>query len=420
MDGRQGRAVKLQKMQKPIARDQTKWLVLSFAFLATVINYLDRQTLSVMAPVLLEQFHISAERYSYIVSAFMLAYTVANGVSGRLLDRLGTKTGYALTIAWWSAAETLCALSTGALSLGIFRFLLGMGEAGNYPAGVKLVAEWFPAEERSLASGVFNSGSSVGAILAPPLLALILLTAGWRTAFLSVGFLGFIWLAAWLRFYPGVKAVGAACRDRPSTAKDPTAIEVSLAVHSIQGLQRSRLVLLYFLGPTILEGCPRLLHETDRRDGLDTLPYRRHRQPGRRSRIHRAAAVRPNNSHHTPPRHSYLFSVDDFCRLRGRKQECRRVHRADIGGNLRLYRSTRKPARRSWRCLSQRSGGLHLGLRQHGSWLWRHDLQPGDRLAGAAILLSADVRTLRNHSIDFRMAGLDAARKPKNSHPATP
>ncbi len=132
-------------MQTQLARDRTKWLVLSFAFLATVINYLDRQTLSVMAPVLLEEFHISAQRYSYIVSAFMLAYTLTNGVSGRLLDRLGTKAGYAWTMAWWSAAEMLCALAAGALSLGIFRFLLGMGEAGNYPAGVKLVAEWFPA-----------------------------------------------------------------------------------------------------------------------------------------------------------------------------------------------------------------------------------------------------------------------------------
>jgi MFS transporter, ACS family, hexuronate transporter len=195
-------------MQIQIARDRIKWLILSFAFVATVINYLDRQTLSVMAPVLLEEFHISPERYSYIVSAFMLAYTVANGISGRLLDRLGTKTGYACTMAWWSAAEMLCALSAGALSLGIFRFLLGMGEAGNYPAGVKLVAEWFPAEERSLASGVFNSGSSVGAILAPPLLAWILLSAGWRTAFLSVGLLGVLWLVAWLLFYPGVKTLG--------------------------------------------------------------------------------------------------------------------------------------------------------------------------------------------------------------------
>jgi ACS family hexuronate transporter-like MFS transporter len=205
MDRLNRSAIKVQAMQTQLARDRTKWLVLSFAFLATVVNYLDRQTLSVMAPVLLEEFHISAQRYSYIVSAFMLAYTLMNGVSGRLLDRLGTKAGYAWTMAWWSAAEMLCALAAGALSLGIFRFLLGMGEAGNHPAAVKLVAEWFPPEERSLASGIFNGGSSIGAILAPPLLAWILLTAGWRTAFLAVGVLGFIWLIAWIRFYPELK-----------------------------------------------------------------------------------------------------------------------------------------------------------------------------------------------------------------------
>ena len=113
--------------------------MLGFAFLATTINYLDRQTLSVMAPVLLEKFHISAESYSHIIFAFMLAYTIMNGVSGRLLDRLGSKIGYALTIAWWSTAEVLHAFSGGALSLGVFRFLLGIGEAGNYPAGVKLI-----------------------------------------------------------------------------------------------------------------------------------------------------------------------------------------------------------------------------------------------------------------------------------------
>jgi ACS family hexuronate transporter-like MFS transporter len=194
--------------QTQLIGSRTKWLVLSFAFVATVINYLDRQTLSVMAPVLLEEFHISAQHYAYIVSAFMLAYTLMNGVSGRLLDRLGSKIGYALTMGWWSAAEMLCALSGGALSLGIFRFLLGMGEAGNHPAGVKLVAEWFPSEQRSLASGIFNSGSSIGAILAPPLLAWILLSAGWRTAFLAVGLLGLVWLAAWMAFYPGLKLQG--------------------------------------------------------------------------------------------------------------------------------------------------------------------------------------------------------------------
>lgn len=183
------------------ARNRNKWLVLGFAFSATVINYLDRQTLSVTAPVLLEKFHIGAETYSRIIFAFMLAYTLMNGVSGRLLDRLGSKAGYALVTAWWSAAEMLHALSAGALSLGIFRFLLGAGEAGNYPAGVKLIAEWFPPEERSFASGVFNSGASIGAILAPPLLAWVLLSTGWRTAFVVIGLLGFVWLAAWLLFY---------------------------------------------------------------------------------------------------------------------------------------------------------------------------------------------------------------------------
>jgi MFS transporter, ACS family, hexuronate transporter len=183
------------------ASNQRKWAVLTFAFLATVINYLDRQTLSVMAPILLTRFHLTAGDYSQIIFAFMLAYTLMNGVSGRLLDRIGSKAGYAVTIAWWSAAEILHAFSAGALSLGAFRFLLGLGEAGNYPAGVKVIAEWFPPEERSIASGIFNSGAAIGAILAPPLLAWIVLSAGWRTAFVVIGLLGFVWLAAWTAFY---------------------------------------------------------------------------------------------------------------------------------------------------------------------------------------------------------------------------
>src|SRR5208283_1856120 len=199
-------------MQVLIVKDRRKWWLLSFAFLATVINYLNRQTLSVMAPVLLQQFRISATSYSQIVFAFMLAYTIMNGVSGRLLDWLGTRIGYSLTIAFWSAAEILNALSSGALSLGIFQFLLGVGEAGNYPAGVKLITEWFPPEERSHASGIFNSGASIGAILAPPLLAWIALASGWRTAFVMIGLLGFLWLAGWLGVYQ--EPHGAIARDQ--------------------------------------------------------------------------------------------------------------------------------------------------------------------------------------------------------------
>jgi ACS family hexuronate transporter-like MFS transporter len=175
--------------------------MIALVFFATVINYLDRQTLSVVAPVITEEFHMSNVDYSRVVFAFMLAYTVMNGVSGPMVDRLGTKLGYAVCIAWWSAAAMLHSLAKGAVSLGAFRFLLGMGEAGNWPAGVKVVAEWFPPKERALASGIFNSGSSIGALIAPPLVAWIVLRSGWRNAFLVVGAAGLVWLLAWLLTY---------------------------------------------------------------------------------------------------------------------------------------------------------------------------------------------------------------------------
>lgn len=178
-----------------------RWLMISLAFWATVINYLDRQTLSVAAPVLREQFHMSNVTYSRVVFAFMLAYTIMNGVSGPLIDKLGTRVGYALCIGWWSGAAVLHAFARGVWSLGAFRFLLGVGEAGNWPAGVKVVSEWFPPRERAMACGIFNSGSSVGAILAPPIVAFILLTFGWRTAFLAVGAVGFLWLLFWWPIY---------------------------------------------------------------------------------------------------------------------------------------------------------------------------------------------------------------------------
>jgi len=175
--------------------------MISLAFWATLINYLDRQTLSVAAPVLREQFHMSNVGYSRVVFGFLLAYTIMNGVSGPLIDRLGTRLGYALCIAWWSAASILHVFARGALSLGIFRFLLGAGEAGNWPAAVRIVAEWFPEKERALASGIFNSGSAAGAIVAPPVVAFILLRFGWQYAFLLTGLLGFAWLLFWWPLY---------------------------------------------------------------------------------------------------------------------------------------------------------------------------------------------------------------------------
>ncbi len=192
--------------------------MIALAFFATLINYLDRQALSVSAPILQIQFHMSSVGYSRVLFAFMLAYTIMNGASGLFIDQLGTKFGYGLFVAWWSLCAMSHSLARGVWSLGLLRFLLGLGEAGNWPGAVKVVAEWFPAEERALASGVFNSGSSIGAILAPPVIAGLLLRFGWRSAFVAVGSLGFIWLAAWSLFYrsPVRKAVAPVPPPAPS------------------------------------------------------------------------------------------------------------------------------------------------------------------------------------------------------------
>ncbi len=178
-----------------------RWLMIAFAFSATLINYLDRQTLSVAAPVLREQFHMSNVGYSRVLFAFLLAYTIMNGISGPLVDRLGTRVGYGLCMAWWSIAAISHALIHGIWGLGICRFLLGMGEAGNWPAAVKVVSEWFPEKERALASGIFNSGSAIGAMVAPPIVALILLRYGWPSAFVLIGVIGLVWLVLWLPIY---------------------------------------------------------------------------------------------------------------------------------------------------------------------------------------------------------------------------
>ena len=186
-----------------------RWWVASLLFLATVINYVDRQTLSVLAPLLRDLFGMSNTDYSRVVFAFLLAYMIMQTGSGRIMDRLGTKAGFSLTIAWWSAAAMLHAAANSVLSFGVFRFLLGMGEAGNWPGGVKAVSEWFAPRERAFAIGFFNSGSTLGAVIAPPLVAWIALNWGWRAAFLLTGSLGFLWLVLWQATYRAPKAIPA-------------------------------------------------------------------------------------------------------------------------------------------------------------------------------------------------------------------
>ncbi len=178
-----------------------RWTICALLFVASTINYLDRQTLSVLKPHLQTVLHWSESDYGWIVFAFQLAYALMITVAGVVMDWLGTRLGYALSLTWWSIAAMAHALARGALSFGVARFLLGAGEAGNFPAAIKAVAEWFPKKERALATGIFNSGPTIGAVIAPPLVVWLTLGWGWRVAFIFTGAVGFLWVVFWVALY---------------------------------------------------------------------------------------------------------------------------------------------------------------------------------------------------------------------------
>ncbi len=179
-----------------------RWWIGGLLFLSTVINYLDRQTLSVLAPQLKTEFRWSNQDFALVVISFRVAYAVMQTVSGRLLDRLGTRTGLSLAVAFYSVAAMLTSLASGLWSFCGFRFLLGAGEAANWPAATKAVAEWFPRRERGFAVALFDSGSSIGAAVAPALVLLLVgHFGGWRWVFVLVGALGLGWLALWRHSY---------------------------------------------------------------------------------------------------------------------------------------------------------------------------------------------------------------------------
>jgi ACS family hexuronate transporter-like MFS transporter len=181
--------------------ERLRWLILGLLFLSTVINYVDRQALSVLVPTLRTELGLSSDDYGEITFLFLTAYTLAQIPVGMWIDHAGTRRGFAWSIGGWSLAAVLHALVRGVLSLGALRCLLGVTEAGNWPAGTKAVACWFPRQRRALAMAVFDSGSAVGAVVAPPLVAFLALQFGWRTAFLATGLAGFAWLVAWLWVY---------------------------------------------------------------------------------------------------------------------------------------------------------------------------------------------------------------------------
>ncbi|MBN1133055.1 MAG: MFS transporter [Bacteroidales bacterium] len=178
-----------------------RWRILVLIFFATTINYVDRQVIGLLKPFIAEDLGWSEAAYGYIVSAFQAAYAIGLLISGSLLDRFGTRLGYTIAIFIWSLAGMVHAAARSALSFGIARFFLGLGESANFPAAVKSVAEWFPKKERALATGWFNSGSNVGAIAAPVIVSAITLAYGWQWAFIITGSLGFIWILFWLLFY---------------------------------------------------------------------------------------------------------------------------------------------------------------------------------------------------------------------------
>ena len=202
-----------------------RWWIVGLLFYATTLCYLDRIVFSFLAPEIRKELHFTPQIYGYLTGAFQIAYALGFLFSGRWIDRVGTRIGFATTMAWWCIAIAFhgvvrtalpwghnreglsgfawifALVSAPVLSLAFWRAMLGLGESGNFPAAVKSVAEWFPAKDRALATGIFNAGSNVGAMAGPPLIAALYVAHGWRACFLATGGLGFVWLVLWLATY---------------------------------------------------------------------------------------------------------------------------------------------------------------------------------------------------------------------------
>src|SRR4051794_14227231 len=171
-----------------------RWYVAALLFTASVINYVDRQTLSIIAPVLTKELNISPVQYSNILQAFLIAYTVMYLGSGFLVDRWGTRVSLAVFMIWWSLSDALHAVARTAIGFGVFRFLLGVGEPGNFMASFKAISEWYPVKEKAFVNGLVNAGAAVGAIIAAPLITWSTVRYGWRASFVATGCIGLVWL----------------------------------------------------------------------------------------------------------------------------------------------------------------------------------------------------------------------------------
>lgn len=183
-----------------------RWWIITLIAIATIINYIDRNALAVMWPGISADLQLDKEQYAFVVSCFLILYGISQSISGRIFDKIGTRIGMVLSITIWSVAAALHSFSQGILSFSIFRGILGLGEAGNWPGATKSNAEWFPIKERAFAQGIFNSGAAMGAVVSAPLIAFFYESIGWRTTFLLLGVSGLIWIIPWLIFNKAVPA----------------------------------------------------------------------------------------------------------------------------------------------------------------------------------------------------------------------
>jgi len=212
--------------------------MISFAFTATVLNYLDRLSFTYLTSSGPLRELIPDDAFGYIATAFFVAYMLSNAVSGFVIDKLGTRLGYSLSMTFWTTAGLLHAFALAPFQFGLLRFLLGVGEAGNWPAAIKLTREWFPPHQRSVATGIFNSGGAVGAIVAPPLIAWLGTSYGWKATFIIIGLLGYAWLLFfWFSYYTPEK-------------KNPLVKEKTIPVMK---LLRTRFVVCLFLSKIFID-----------------------------------------------------------------------------------------------------------------------------------------------------------------------
>jgi ACS family hexuronate transporter-like MFS transporter len=187
----------LKPLRRKLQVPGLRWWIAGLLFLATLISYLDRLTLSILAPILCSELHLSNFQYASISVWFLFAYSIGQTILGKLQDRIGTKNGLSIAMTIWTVAEIAQAMARGLFGLSGLRFVLGFGEGGHWPAAIKSVAEWFPPKERALGMGIVNTGATLGSALAPPLIIWLEFSFGWRTTFLATGLLGVIWLVFW-------------------------------------------------------------------------------------------------------------------------------------------------------------------------------------------------------------------------------